>query len=63
MLRMFFVASFSDRLVWFDVWEEITELLFILSAGMVLWVFRHSLFVKAERPLAAGSDVEPAQAS
>jgi rhodanese-related sulfurtransferase len=62
MLRMFFVASFSDRLVWFDVWEEITELLSILSIGLVLWVFRHSLFVKAERPAAAGSDAEPARA-
>jgi hypothetical protein len=54
VLRMFFVATYSDRLGWFDVWEEITELLFILSAGLVLWVFRHSLFVKPEK--AAGAE-------
>ncbi len=52
MLRMFFVATFSDRLVWFDVWEEFTELLFIVSAGAVLWVFRGALFGK--QPAAEG---------
>ena len=62
ILRMFFVATFSDRLGWFDVWEEITELLFILSAGLVLWVFRHSLFVKPEKAAEAPAGAEPAHA-
>jgi rhodanese-related sulfurtransferase len=46
MLRMFFVSTFTDNLMWFDVWEELTELLFIVSIGLVLWVFRDALFLK-----------------
>ncbi|MBI5384020.1 MAG: rhodanese-like domain-containing protein [Verrucomicrobia bacterium] len=46
MLRMFFVSTFADNLMWFDVWEEITEFLFVLGTGAVLWVFRERLFEK-----------------
>jgi len=62
MLRMFFVATYSDRLGWFDVWEELTELLFVLSAGVVLWVFRHSLFVKSEIAVQAPAGAAAARA-
>lgn len=48
ILRMIFVATFRDRLVWFDAWEELTELVSIFSIAAVLWVFRQSLF--ARRP-------------
>jgi hypothetical protein len=44
LLRLFFVSSFTDHLMWFDVWEEITELLFVVGVGVVLWVFRGRLF-------------------
>ncbi len=50
LLRMFFVATFRENLIWFDVWEEITELLFIVSIAVVLWVFREALFVKKPMP-------------
>ena len=46
VLRMFFVATFTDNLMWFDVWEEITELLFVIAAAVVLWVFREALFTR-----------------
>jgi hypothetical protein len=45
LLRMFFVATFSENLMWFDFWEEITEFLFVLGTAWVLWVFRQALFV------------------
>jgi rhodanese-related sulfurtransferase len=48
ILRMIFVATFRDRLVWFDAWEELTELITIFGIAAVLWVFRQSLF--ARRP-------------
>ena len=40
--------------------EEVTELLFVASAGFVLWVFRDSLFLRkaaasAEQPGAEGA--------
>jgi hypothetical protein len=43
MLRLFLVAAYHDNLVWFGVWEEVTELLFVASVMVVLWVFRHRL--------------------
>ena len=43
MLRLFFVSTFTDNLMWFDVWEEATELLSVLGIGVVLWVFRETL--------------------
>ena len=52
MLRMFFVSTFTDNLMWFDVWEEVTEFLFVLGTGAVLWVFRDALFAKKPSELA-----------
>lgn len=43
---MFFVSTFTNNLMWFDVWEEVTEFLFLLGTGLGLWFFRHTLFVK-----------------
>jgi hypothetical protein len=42
--RFVLVQAFYENLVWFDFWEELTELLFVLDVGLVLWVFRHDLF-------------------
>ena len=44
ILRMALVATFRDRLVWFDAWEELTEFIAIFAIAMVLWVFRFRLF-------------------
>jgi hypothetical protein len=63
LLRLFFVAPFRDRLVWFDVWEELTELLFIFSAAVVVWVFRQALLpslVSAKAQSAAAAAAEAA---
>ena len=45
-MRLFLFSIFRDNLLWFDVWEEITELLFTMAVGYVLWIFRNSLFEK-----------------
>jgi rhodanese-related sulfurtransferase len=42
-LRLFFFAAYKERLVWFDFWEEATELIFISGCGAVLWIFRRGL--------------------
>ena len=38
------IAGYRDALAWFSVWEEVTEMLFIAAAALVLWLFRHGLF-------------------
>jgi hypothetical protein len=47
-MRMALLGVFSDDLMWFDTWEEWTELLFVLGVAVVLWIFRHGLL--SERP-------------
>ncbi|MFB3882797.1 MAG: rhodanese-like domain-containing protein [Armatimonadota bacterium] len=49
MFRLFLFAAFPDRLVWSVFWEEASELLTVLSAAAVLWIFRARLFVPAHR--------------
>ena len=44
--RLVFVQLYRDNLVWFTVWEELTELIFVVGAGLVLWFFRHGLLAK-----------------
>ena len=44
LFRLILFHSYRDDLVWFVAWEELTELLFVVSAGLILWVFRHGLF-------------------
>jgi len=44
--RLMLLQTYRDDLVWFAAWEELTELLFVLSAGLVLWFFRHGLFFR-----------------
>lgn len=44
--RWFLFAPYCENLVWFGFWEEITELLFVVGACAVLWIFRHGLFRK-----------------
>jgi rhodanese-related sulfurtransferase len=48
LMRLFILAPYGDNQVWFVFWEEITELMFIAGAGIVLWIFRPGLFPKKE---------------
>lgn len=36
-------SIFSQELVWFEFWEETTELMYIAGVGLFLWQFRHIL--------------------
>ncbi len=56
LMRLFLFAVFRDDLVWFTVWEEVTELLFVAGTGAVLLIFRDSLF-RAPRADGAGAPV------
>jgi hypothetical protein len=49
-MRLFLFGVYSDNLVWFDIWEEYTEFVFIIGIALALWVFRRSLlqFTPAE---------------
>jgi hypothetical protein len=40
---MILLHTYSDNLVWFAAWEEITELIFILGTGIVLIIFWQGL--------------------
>jgi hypothetical protein len=44
LMRLFLRTAYASDLVWANVWEEVTELLFVIAVGFVLWVFRQSLF-------------------
>ncbi|MCL2640682.1 MAG: rhodanese-like domain-containing protein [Phycisphaerales bacterium] len=43
-LRWILFVAYRDNLLWFESWEEITELLFIVGTIAVLWIFRHGLW-------------------
>lgn len=57
LLRFMIFRPYVDDLVWFQLWEEVTELLFIAGALCVLWIFRSRLFtsesVTGARPSSA----------
>jgi rhodanese-related sulfurtransferase len=48
MFRSILAGMYSQNLVWFNFWEELTELLFIIGVCFVLWVFRQSLIKTAD---------------
>jgi len=39
LMRLFLYSAYNDNLLWFEEWEEITELLFTIAVGYVLWLF------------------------
>lgn len=45
-MRLFLSGAFAHNLLWYVVWEEVTELLFVAAVGYVLWIFRHTLFMR-----------------
>jgi hypothetical protein len=44
LLRLFIYAPYSETQVWYNFWEEITELLFVVGVAAILWIFRRGLF-------------------
>jgi hypothetical protein len=46
LFRLTLAAIFANELIWFEFWEELTELMFIAATGFVLWQFRDSQMVK-----------------
>jgi hypothetical protein len=55
LMRLFLRTAYADDLVWSNIWEELTELLFAVGVGFVLWTFQPSLF----RDESAASPREP----
>ena len=50
MFRSILAGMYNQNLVWFNFWEELTELLFIIGVCFALWVFRKSLIKTADIP-------------
>jgi hypothetical protein len=46
LFRVSLNAIFVNDLVWFEFWEEATELMFVGSIGFVLWKFKRTLLEK-----------------
>ena len=42
-LRLILAGSYAENRVWFNFWEEATELLFIVGVCVLLWIFRARL--------------------
>jgi surface polysaccharide O-acyltransferase-like enzyme len=43
LFRLIVVAPFADNQVWFEAWEETTELLYVALIGAVLLIFARGL--------------------
>ena len=43
LLRLALASIFREALIWFEFWEEMTELMYIVGAGLVVWQFKHLL--------------------
>ena len=56
LFRFVVFQGFRINLAWMDIWEEITEFIFILGVISVLWFFRRSLFKRESESYVA--DVE-----
>ena len=41
--RLVLASIFSQNLVWFEFWEETTELMYVLASLFFVWQFRHVL--------------------
>jgi len=47
LMRLFLRAAYRENLAWANIWEELTELIFAAGVGVVLWLFRGTLFKEA----------------
>jgi hypothetical protein len=43
LFRLALASIFSQNLVWFEFWEETSELMFVLGCAFFVWQFRHVL--------------------
>jgi hypothetical protein len=43
-MRLFLRTAYRDNPAWANIWEELTELLFVAGVGLTLWLFRSGLF-------------------
>ena len=43
VFRFLLFGAYRENLVWFNAWEEITELFLMLAIGLVLWLYRKPL--------------------
>ncbi len=43
-MRLFLRTAYRENMAWANVWEEVTELIFIIGVGLLLWLFRGALF-------------------
>ncbi len=44
LMRLFLRTAYRENLAWANIWEELTELIFVAGVGVVLWLFRGTLF-------------------
>ncbi len=61
LMRLFLRTAYRADLAWANIWEELTELIFVAGVGLVLWLFRGALFRK--EPLASASQLEGGKAT
>jgi rhodanese-related sulfurtransferase len=47
LFRLILFSLHSDNQIWFNFWEETTELIFVAGVCFVLWAFRKVLFAKS----------------
>lgn len=46
LFRIILASMFANTLIWFEFWEELTELMFTSTIGFMLWQFRHIFLQK-----------------
>jgi phage shock protein E len=44
LFRTILLGLYNQNMLWFIIWEEVTEFLFILGVCIILWIFRKGLF-------------------
>jgi hypothetical protein len=59
-MRMALVATFRTDLMWFETWEEWTELIFVVGVAFVLWVFRRGLLATPPAMKGSSKSISPA---
>jgi hypothetical protein len=60
LMRLFLRAAYREDLAWANIWEELTELLFVAGVGFVLWLFRAALFKEEESSPEESADARAA---
>jgi len=53
LFRLALGAMFDTQQIWFNFWEETTELLFVLAVSLILWLFRRTVLVVKAHATAA----------